>query len=157
MEGLLEQVAAALDSRCLANRLRKEGCDVRLKGVPAQRLIIDFDKTGSPLSGNENRCDYLVISKNQDEHWVTPLELKKGWLDASRVIGQLKAGASAAEKLIPKKEIVDFQPVAALGGHISRRERSLLRKKQGTISFHGHRARIRLMKCGGSLIQTLKK
>ena len=123
--------------------------------VPGSCLIIDFDKPGSPLSSNERRCDYLLVIEDWKRgNWVVPLEFKRGRLDASQVIGQLQAGASAAEKIVPKDNSTHLCPVAVHRG-ISKHEHNSLRNK-GEIRFHEHTERVRLMPCGDSLDDTLK-
>ena len=46
----------------MVGRLRKEGCKVSLNDAPEPRLIVDFDKPGSPLGQNQTRCDYLFVA-----------------------------------------------------------------------------------------------
>ena len=120
--GLVETVRAGLDDgRCLVGGgLEKEGCRVSLDGAPQRRLIVDFDKPGSPRDPDETRCDYLFIAEDDAEDdakrdakrdaartdgnatpegWVVPLELKRGRLHARKVARQLQAGAAVAERL----------------------------------------------------------
>ena len=55
MTGLVKAVAGMLDQRCMVSgRLKKEGCAVSLKDAPAPRLIVDFDKPGSPLGAKSD-------------------------------------------------------------------------------------------------------
>ncbi len=156
MTDLLERVRLALDTRCLIQRgVNKGGCKISMANAPNPRLEIDFDKPGSPLSQNATRRDYLVIAEGQQSFgWVAPLELKRGQLRADRVVRQLKAGAKAAEKLVPKSVSVKFRPVAASGGR-SMHERRNLRKKRSMIRFHGHSEHVRLMSCGDRLVRAL--
>lgn len=157
MRGLVEIVQEKVESTCVTSgRLRKKGCTVSLKGTPQPRLIIDFDKPGSPLSKKTTRCDYLLIAEDAgNRDWVAPLELKKGRLDASKAAKQLKAGAKIAEKLVPDSISVNFRPVAAVGG--SKAERVELRATKNRVWFRGTSETIRLIKCCDRLINAFKE
>lgn len=156
MTALLERIRLVLNPSCLVIRsLNKDGCKVSMTNAPALRLIVDFDKPGSPLAQDATRCDYLVIAEGQQSFgWVAPLELKRGQLHADQVVRQLQAGASAAEKLVPKDEPIKFRPVAA-SGSASKHERNRLRNQKSRIRFHGHAEPIRLMSCCAPLVQAL--
>ena len=157
MTSLLARVRNAVDARRLIKRrkLYKEGCRVLMTNAPNPRLIVDFDKPGSPLAQEATRCDYLLVAKGQQEfEWVAPLELKRGQLRADQVVRQLRAGASAAEKLVPEGEPVKFRPVAA-SGSASKHERKRLKDKGNMIRFHGHVEPVRLMSCGAPLVRAL--
>ncbi len=83
MMGLVEAVNAALDKNCtVSGKLKKKGCAVSLEGAPEPRLIVDFDKPGSPLGKSETRCDYLFVANGERcAGWIAPLELKKAaWM-----------------------------------------------------------------------------
>ena len=121
-----------------------------LAAAPKPHLIVDFDKPGSPLGPHETRCDYLFVAKG-DIGLVAPLELKRGRLHAREVVGQLQAGASADEKLVPPEEPVKLRPVVASSG------RSKAEKAKGNrIRFHGRLEPVRLMSCGGPLVGALR-
>lgn len=156
MTDFLESVRQALDPRTIVqHRLRKNGCTVRMAQGPNLRLIIDFDKPGSPLAPTATRCDYLVIAEDQhNAKWVAPLELKRGSLHANEVTKQLQAGANAAESFVANDEAVRFRPVAA-SGRVSKHERTKLKENRNMIRFHGRREPIRLISCGSQLIQIL--
>lgn len=116
------------------------------------RLIIDFDKSGSPIGSHETRCDYLVIAQDPgDFHWVTPLEMKRGKVDATQVVKQLRAGSSTAEKLVAKEERVSFLPVVAHEG-ISKHDRKSLLHRPNRIRFHNQVTKIKLLKSGSPLV-----
>ncbi|MCY4151253.1 MAG: hypothetical protein OXE94_03320 [Aestuariivita sp.] len=144
------------DSRCLVTgKLQKAGCEVKMTNVPAAKLVIDFDKPGSPLKSDEKRCDYLLIAKEtQTKNLVAVLELKRGQLDAEKVVSQLRAGAKAAEKLIPKSHVIRFRPVAVTGS-TSKFERNKLRKIINHITFHSHQELPRWISCGNGLEKAL--
>ena len=125
-----------------------------LAAAPKPHLIVDFDKPGSPLGPHETRCDYLFVAEG-DIGLVAPLELKRGRLHAREVVGQLQAGASAAEKLVPPEEPVKLRPVVASSGR-SKAEISRLKAKGNRIRFHGRLEPVRLMSCGGPLVGALR-
>ena len=121
---------------------------VSLKDAPRPRLIVDFDKPGSPLGQSETRCDYLFVANGgRCADWIAPLELKRGSLHAGHVVRQLRAGATAAEGLVSRNKKVRFRPTAVYGG---------IHKAQiNKVEFHGRVEAIRLIKCGASLTKAL--
>ena len=156
MTGVLESVGSALDPRCFVHiGLSKGGCRVVMTGAPSPRLVVDFDKPGSPLADDQTRCDYLLIAESpSDPSWVAPLELKRGQLHAEQVVRQLQAGASAAESIVPHEEAVRFRPVS-VSGNVSKHERESL-KRASAIRFHEHREPVRLLSCGDRLDKVLR-
>ena len=157
MTGLVERVRRALDPKCLVKGgLKKKGCKVMMTDAPSPRLIVDFDKPGSPLAANATRCDYLLIAEGEHaDGWVVVIELKGGRLDADEIVRQLRAGASAAERFVHQGEAFRFRPVAA-SGSVPKYERTKLRDKANMIGFHGHEERVRLMHCGDRLAMALR-
>ena len=136
MVGLVTQVRTKVNQSCLARNIQKEGCSVSLNGAPKPRLIVDFDKIGSPLGLNQVRCDYLFIAEDSSNAgWVCPMELKRGGLSASEIVAQLRAGAQVAEQIVPQNIPAEFQPVAIGRMHIA--ERAELRRKSNKVSFRG--------------------
>ena len=124
--------------------------------APSPRLVVDFDKPGSPLAADATRCDYLLVAEGEHAHgWVAVLELKRGRLHAEQVVRQLRAGASAAEKLVPQGEAIMFRPIAA-SGSTPKHERTKLRSRANAIRFHGHMEPVRLMSCGTKLVMALR-
>ena len=155
MTHLVNRARNAISLRCIGHKLRKRGCTVSLAGAPAPRLIVDFDKPGSPLRSSSTRCDYLFIAIGDDNFgWVAPLELKKGRLDAAKVVGQLQKGAFAAERLISSAEPIRLRPVAVTGGPTSKAERDKLKKKR--VRLHGCVEAVRRLKCGDTLVHQLR-
>lgn len=157
MTGLVGTVHGMVNNTCIENRgIKKEGCSVSLKDAPQPRLIIDFDKPGSPLGKNQTRCDYLFVAEDPSKSgWVVPLELKKGQLDTSGIVRQLKAGAYAASQLVPNTMAVNFRPVVAYGGGIHTAERNALKANRNKVRFHGTAEPVRLIKCGEQLTKAL--
>ncbi|MCY4261527.1 MAG: hypothetical protein OXC91_14880 [Rhodobacteraceae bacterium] len=156
MTSLPNLVKKKIDPRCLAKgKVKKEGCAVKMTNISAQMLVTDLDRPGSPLRPDEKRCDYLLLATDeqadeQPKDLVVALELKRGKLDARKVVSQLQAGAHAAEKLVPKSRVVRFRPVAVFGTS-HRHERIELRKPENEIAFHGHRESVQMLSCGNSL------
>ena len=158
MKGTVGTVREKLDQRCLINSgLNKDGCMVSMQGAPRTRLIVDFDKPGSPLRQNQTRCDYLLVAEGSDGRcWVAPLELKRGRLRTDEVVRQLQAAASAAELFVPSNEPVRFRPVAASGSR-HKAEINKLKSKDSKVRFHGHDETVRLMSCGARLAGVLRR
>ena len=152
MSGLVQRVRERVDARCVATRIRKEGCRVSLEDAPQPYLIVDFDKPGSPLGPSDERCDYLLVANAADfDGWVVPLELKRGRFDAGGISDQLQAGAGAAERLLPRNFAVEFQPIAVFGGGTTKAERLEARKKKNWVRFRGSAREMLLMKSGQKL------
>ena len=153
MTELIDAVRNQVSPECLTRKCSRPGCSVPLKGAPNPRLIIDFDKPGSPLGERETRCDFLFIAEESNNPgWVSPLKLKGGRVDVSEAIEQLQAGASVAEALVSQDLKVNFRPVLA-SGNIPKAERAALKR---TISFHGNSMPVRRIRCGAPLIQALR-
>jgi hypothetical protein len=156
MSSLLNAVRRGFEPGCLeSGRLRKEGCSVSLRGTPTDRVVIDLDKPSSPLSGEETRCDYLVFAQDRGQRaWFVPLELKRGAPRPSRLVAQLRAGADAAVEGVGPCP-VNFVPVAAVGG-IHKADLTKLKKNANKVGFGGQRKTVRVMRCGGKLVDVLK-
>ena len=147
MPGLLATVRNRVPESCLTTRLRKEGCSVSIQETPSSRLIIDFDRRGSPLGQDARRCDYLLLAEAPDQQdLVRPVELKRGKFDLGDVRSQLQAGAQAAETLIPPDLDVDFLPVVASGSVASHE-----RITRETVRFRGKFVRMVRIRCGEPL------
>ncbi len=158
MDGLLKCVLTKVNESCIVKaRINKEGCRVSLRDAPAPRLIVDFDKNGSPLGSDQVRCDYLFIAEDSSGvGWVCPMELKRGRFHTSKVVRQLQAGAQVAEQIVPQNTLTKFRPVAAFGRGINIAERDALKRKSAMISFRGSLEPVRLIKCGDKLTEGLR-
>ena len=152
---LLETIRCQVGQDCLVEgRLTKHGCAVNMDNAPDPKLVLDFDKPGSPLQAPETRCDYLVAAEvGNGPAWVVVLELKRGKLHANEVVRQLQSGAAAAEQLVPQEEKVGFRAVVFCGS-ASKHEREELRKAS-KIKFRKQREAVRLKACGQSLGEVL--
>ncbi len=158
MSGLVGRVRSNVDERCIATRIRKRGCRVNLEGVPTPRVIVDFDRPGSPLGSSDERCDYLFMADAADgDGWVVPLELKGGQFDASKIAGQLQAGAGAAERIVPRTIAVRFRPIAVHRGDTTKEARNRLKQKPILVRFRGKDVPLRRMKCGQKLADQLRR
>lgn len=150
MTELVASVRDQVARGCVVSRRRKEGCSVSLQGAPAIRLIIDCDKPGGPLQQNETRCDYLFFGQDSGQaDWVVALELKGRAMDASVVIGQLQAGARAAERPVPPDSSVTFRPIVASKGGRKTERRAM---REGRVRFRGVSEPVRMVRCGAQLI-----
>jgi hypothetical protein len=153
MANLVKRIKKKLPAGCIAKgKYRKKGCSVSLKGAPTPPIMIDLDKPQAPVGQNAPKCDYIFIGGCGDV-WLAPLELKKGELDASKVVKQLQAGADIAARIIPAGEQVQFQPVAVFGGRLHPAQQDRLSQSASQIRFRGKRFNIRLLRCGQPLIE----
>ncbi len=147
MTGLLQTVRSQIPASCIAGSIRKEGCRVSLPDAPDNRLIIDFDQPGSPLSQNQTRCDYLFIAElSSQAGFVSPIELKAGRASPGDVKDQLQAGADIAARLIPTNCQVQLQPVLA-----SRSDKAGRKRIRAAVLFRSREIPIRRIRCGAPL------
>lgn len=154
MGNLVRRIRDTFPDGCLTTgRLRKEGCSVSLRNAPTPWIAIDLDKPLAPVGQSETKCDYIFIGGTRNAI-LAPLELKRGKLDASDIVNQLRAGTDiAAARIIPISQQVQFLPVAVCGGKIHRAERRCLLKSR--IRFRSQYSTVRLLKCGDPLINAL--
>ena len=110
MTNLVDKVKSCVPPNCFAIRCRRDGCSITLKGVPQPHVLIDMDK--GLVSDNDSKCDYIFVG-GSDNTWVVPLELKRGSVEASDAVKQLRAGAEFAEGIIPKCAKVRFRAIVA--------------------------------------------
>ena len=119
-----------------------------LRDASRDRVVIDFDKPGSPLRRDETRCDYLVVAGD----WIAPLELKRGQATL-KIVEQLQAGANVARDLVPGDAALVFRPVAAVEG-IHREVARRLRRAR--IRFGKEAEPVRVIRCGGALAEAFR-
>lgn len=158
MSRLVEAVRRQVPPKSLARKCEKKGCRVSLKNVLERHLLVDFDKLDKPSGSETKCCDYLFVSDRDSEKqpYVALIELKRGRLDVSDIVAQIKAGADIAKVFFSKKTVFSFRPVAACGGKATKIEIKRLREERNKISFHGHRESIRLIRSGSPLIKALR-
>ena len=149
---LVQSVRSHIDPQCVVRSCKKQGCKVPLSKAPAEHVVLDLDKPGSPFSEQETRCDYLVFLEGDGEvGQAVALELKRGQAQVG-IVDQLQAGADIAARLIPKDENVDFTPVAAHKG-IHSKVRKILVKR--AVKFRQQRFPVLLITCGTPLMKAL--
>ena len=158
MTGLVNEFAEKYRNAKEKNQiLNKEGCRVPLKNIPCAFVVIDLDKRGSPLSRQETRCDFLFISESSDGSCIfSPLEFKKGALDAGKVVQQLQSGVDILENHSEFVRNVELVPVA-VSGQNPKTQLSKFKKSNYHVRFKGKLIRIIHMRCGTSLAHTLEK
>ena len=152
MSGLVNLFQNRISSTCISKSgLKKEGCRVRLEKFSELHLVIDFDKSGSPLDQSQIRCDYLFVAEFPKRlGLIAPLELKSTKISAGRIKLQLEAGAKVAENILPHNMEVDFQPILA-STTFHHAERYALKKKNNRIKFRNNSYPIKRMKCNSPL------
>ena len=169
MTSVLAAIRGSLDPGCLMPKgtmtLVDERCQVGLSGMPKSRLVVSFEKDGSPLGRDETRCDFLFVGECPGcDGLVVPIEMKGGEnADSGDFVSQLQAGARVAQQHIPCKFKVRFLPVLVAKGlkkadrmNAKRDNRKRTAKgKKGAgghkMSFRGRKARVARIKCGDRL------
>ena len=150
MCALMERLKNELPKGAIVKKCEEKGCKVPLPNAPSSHLVINVNH---PFFGLEDKthCDFLFISCDCacGTSWVVPLELKGGSLDASDMIGQLKAGSNFAQAWIPAKYKTQFLPVGVYGGRLHKSQRDQLRKAR--VSFRGKKYEIKLIRSGTPL------
>ena len=154
MSGLVDAVRAKVDERCIATRCRAEGCSVSMNGVQGDHILIRMDCRRLGIGRRERRCDFIFVSDDGD--WAVALELKRGSLDASNVVEQLRAGARFVERIVPRGADVSFLPLVVYGGKFHRNERDKLLKPANWINFRGRRLQVDSMRCGRPIVENLR-
>ena len=151
-ENLIRDIRNKLGSSCLSKRIDKEGCSLHVNRRLSPYLIADLDASNSPAHQQETRSDYLFFSHGEPElPRFAPIELKSGSPNAKKVIAQLQAGSDVADRIVPPRAKLLFQPVVAYGGEIRKVQLQRLRDSRSRIRFRGCSALPRLLKCGEAL------
>ena len=158
MTRLVSGILCKADSDAIVKGgLKKEGCKVSLRGAPDIRgwlsTLIGQGRLWESEKQNAIICWRLAAIAGRG--WLVLLELKRGRLDAAQVVKQLRAGAGAAEDLVPVGVPVRFRPVAATGS-TPKAERQKLRRI-GNIRFRGQQEDVRLMSCGAPIAEVLSR
>ena len=158
MRTLLERIDTRVSASCRAKTCRKEGCRLKLDGLPRRRRLIDMDHAAAPGPAHEVRCDYLYFDDGGDAPGrVVSLELKSGSPRAGEIAAQLQAGANVAEHLVGDDIAVGFTPVAAHGGRMHRHRVNSFARRENQVTFRQTAYRVELLKCGVSLIDALRR
>ena len=153
MAGLVESVRSKVAAKCLATRCGARGCSVSMNGVRGDHILINMDCRNLGIGRRDRRCDFIFVSDDGD--WVVALELKRGSLDASNVVEQLRAGARFVERIVPRGAEVNFIPLAVYGGKFHRNERDKLLKPSNWINFRGERLQVDSLRCGRPIVEKL--
>ena len=153
MKGFSDTVRSRLASSCLVDgvdSIDKGNCGASLVDVPHPRVIVDLDKTGAPLGGARAKCDFLFFG---DPDFVSPIEIKDGTPDISKITRQLQAGADAAGELAPRGSAVRFRPVLVCRDMRRDKQNEL---RRATVRFRKQRPEIvRQVICGNPLTEAL--
>ena len=125
-----------------------------MSGIADERVIVDMDLLDISWLGDVQRCDRLFIGHGD---FVAAIELKRGGIRASQVLGQLRTGARVADHYIPDSADVQFRPIAAYGGQLHPNERDKLRRRNNRVGFRKESLEVTLVRCGASLLNALRK
>lgn len=156
MEGVVEATRGKVNDGCVKRAIRKAGCSASLKDVPRKHLIVDCDHSNL-FEADETHCDYLFFADAPGrQSCVAPVELKRGGVKSSEVIEQLRAGACAAERIVPQNTRIRFIPILA-SGQLGKMQRLQLRKSQNKVRFRNTSALISRIRCGAPLVEAIGK
>lgn len=155
MSDLVNSVREKVPGKCCVTYCRKEGCRVSLSKELYPRVVVDLDldRYEELISKNATRCDYIIVFKFNGSDWVVPLELTTGKKGARKIVEQLQAGASIAERIVCNGVSVKFRAVAALGRGIRKHDRKSF--KTYKVKFRHKNRTIFWKKCGLKLVDVL--
>ena len=156
MPDVVDVIKSEIPSGCQVTTCRKSRCSLGMKGAPAKHVLIDLDSDDAPLRRNQARCDFIFVGRTTTD-CVAALELKGGKPDASEIVGQLRAGAKLAERIIPSGAQVRFAAIAVHGRGLNRVERDNLLKRRNRIAFRGESSPVTLVRCGNTLASALRR
>lgn len=158
MSHVVETIRNRINSSCLSEEKMSKGkCEVDLDDAPSPSVIVDLDKPGAPLSASQVRCDYLFFGEaSKTLAWVAPIEIKDGAFKVSGIVRQLQAGARASEKIIRRKNVGNFRPIAAVRGPVSRAQLFDLKRQSNQITLHRQQETVRVIGCGDALSSALE-
>lgn len=154
MSRVVRTVARRADQRCHSRSCGKEGCSVSMKGVPADRVVVDLDCEALGLPDG-SRSDYVFVGSDVDNTYVAPIELKSGRFSASKVVDQLQGGADAADRWLPTQCTFNFVPVLVHGKGVHRKTLNTLRNRN--VRLRQHERQTLLIRCGSPLMEALRK
>jgi len=100
---------------------------------------------------------FLFVSEIRDELCIfSPLEFKKGALDASKVVEQLQSGANLLEDHPGISNNVKLVPIAVSGQNPKAQLRKLANPSYQVL-YKGKHIKISYMRCGSELMDVLGK
>ena len=150
----LDTLDARLAPECLAPRVSKQGCVVKLDGITLSRRVVDLDHPKGPARPKQKKCDYvLFVSEGSSGVVAAPLELKSSAVNPRSASQQLQAGARIVERLARSLTPVRLAPAIAHGRRLSRR--TVKKMAEETVTFRGRGYRIALLRCGDYLAPAL--
>ena len=151
---LSEKIQSNLRTKCIVNKMERQGCILCLRGTPKPYLFIDLDLPGSPLSANDTRCDYLAFVDSIGEMpYVAPVEFKSTW--RGKIVKQLQAGANEAERQVPSQVRCRFRPIGVIK-HFPKGGRKDIRKSVSCVLFRDRSEVIRIATCGDKFVEILQ-
>lgn len=154
MSGLPERIRKKVARTCLVRKLNKNGCFLPLDKAPTPRIIVDFDKKGSPALAGGKKGDYVVVAaRGKGGSWIVPIEIKKGSLHAKEAHEQVQAAASAMERFLRKGEKFVLKPVVA-AKRVRHDESQKIKRLM--VTLRGVDRRIDVISCGTPLRMVFK-
>lgn len=155
---LANDLKQQIDQRSLTTGCRRRGCSLSLKGIQGKWTLVDLDSPWAPISQTATRCDFLFVgaARQNGPDFVAPIELKRGDVNASEVITQLRAGALLAEAYISAKTAVEFVPILA-SGRLHKAQHNQLRRQSSRISFGNRQAFVQRIQCGDLIARALAR
>jgi len=159
MSGVIDVIRRKVAQTALTlGKLSKQGCEVNLLDVPQPRVTIDMDLPGAPSGRSQTRCDYLLLAEaSQHKVWVVPIEIKNSKFKVSGIVRQIRAGARVGERLVDKRNVGHFRPVAVVRGPVRRAQLGELRNKRNRVVLHGQAEPARIIYCGDLLTIALRR
>ena len=157
MTGLADSVRRKIEASCIeVGPLRRKDCEISLEDAPQPRIVIDFDKPGSPLGKSQKRCEYLFVAdRDGGGGWVVPMEFKSSRMNVSKVAEQLQAGTRVAERLVPRQNPISFRPVAVIYESVNKKQRRDLKDPKHAVRYRGCSEPVRVIQCGSLLTEVL--
>lgn len=159
---VLEKIRLWVGDRKATSPYTKEGCRVsmaNLRSKPANRVVLDVDRAFPTDTAKANQCDLILfhIDDVQNGLVAVPMELKRGDVDASEAVAQLREGARIVDDCTPNDAQMNLVFILVHGGSMHRSQRNKLRTAR--IRFRGEPFPINTARCGyeGNLAQTLAK
>ena len=155
----LEEVRQWIGDNEATSPYPKEGCRISMANIPTNRIVLDVDLALPTGSAKTNQCDFVLfyIDRAQSSLIGVPMELKRGDVDASEVVAQLREGARIIDNCTPNDVDVNLVLVLVHGGSMHRSQRNRL--KTARVRFRGEEFPINTTRCSyeGNLAQALAK
>ena len=151
------KVRARTDVQCHVTLCCDSGCSLSMENAPEPNVLISLEHKAAPVDASEKHCDFLFVGGGDDDipEWVAPVELTTSPPKVRKFLPQLQAGASLAEKLIPKNVKVRFRPIAVHGGELHRAERFKFLMSCNHVVFRSRPTLVTLVRCGSPLTKAL--